>query len=460
MGHYPIDRNRIEDVMGLTPMQEGILYHYLMNPDAAQYYEQYSYKVKGKIEISHFVNAWRQVLIQNEVLRTTFRWDNISNPIQIILKDVPLTVCIHDISHLPVGEKEKAYMMLCQTEREKGFSLDQEVLFKILLGKLDENNYIITVCNHHILLDGWSNGIILSEFITTYLSLQKGITPVKTQKPHFREYIKWLKEQDVEVHKGYWSKYLEGYERKGLQPDNSNQEDMAVKTECITYLIEEGLLRQLKDAVGKLNITLSDIFTAVWGILLQIMLKSNDIVFGTVVSGRTAEIRGIERMVGLIMNTIPVRFCTDKGSSVREILMNYHQLCQERKPHELVPLAVIQSLAGCKEESGLFDTLVVIENYPIQSELGYKFKMEHIGGYSVTNYPLLLAVNCFDTTTLNIVFRENIFGRDEISLLTARYLAILELITENPNELVNNLNNITNAEKELNSELHIEFNFK
>ena len=459
MGHCPIDRNRIEDVLGLTPVQEGILYHYLMNPDADQYYEQYSYTVKGKLEISHFVNAWKQVLIQNEVLRTTFRWENISNPIQIILKDVPLTVCIHDISHLPVGEKEKAYMLLCQVEREKVFSLDQDVLFKILLGKLDEDNFIITVCNHHILFDGWSNGIILSEFMSTYLFLQNGITPVKTLKPHFREYIRWLKEQDVEVHKGYWSKYLEGYERKRLRPDNSNQEDM-VETECITYVIEEGLLGQLKDIAGKLNITLSDIFTTAWGILLQIMLKSNDVVFGTVVSGRTADIRGIERMVGLIMNTIPVRFCTDKGSSVREVLLNYHQLCQERKSHEIVPLADILSLAGCNEEYGLFDTLVVIENYPVQSELGDKFKLEKIEGYSVTNYPLLLAVNCFDTTTLNIVFRRNIYGQDEISLLIARYLAILELIAGNTNELIVNMKDLTHVEKELNREHYIEFNFK
>lgn len=461
MSHRPIDKNRIEDVIGLIPMQEGMLYNYLRNPESDQYLEQYTYILNGYLDISVCISAWNWVISQNEMLRTTFRWEKISSPVQIVLKEIPLSICVHDLSLMTEEGKNKALQEIRQMERTKRFDLDQDSLFRISLCRLAEDRFAINVSNHHIIYDGWSNGIILGEFIKSYTTLKSGTKPEVQKKPHFKNYVKWLKGQDTNGREHYWKNYLDGYVFQPLLlPDGTTVKENT-GTLCDTCIVAKELICSLEYTAKREGVTLGEIFTVAWGLLLQILSSRNDVLFGTVVSGRSAEVNGIEGMVGLLMNTVPVRIrSTKECSSIKEVLMDVHKTNKYRQPYEMTSLVDIQTYANQKNMNDLFDTLLVIENYPLDINLDSELHLEKFIGYSVTNYSILLAINNFKETSINFIFDNRKYQEETIWLLKERYIALLKLITVDIELPIKKIRCLTEIEKELDCVWNIEFDYK
>ncbi|HLP60477.1 MAG TPA: condensation domain-containing protein, partial [Candidatus Deferrimicrobium sp.] len=197
----------IEDILALTSMQEGMLFHYLKDPEGSHYVEQLSLHISGHIELHYFEQAWNVVIAANEMLRTVFRWEKLEKPSQIILKEHQGELSFHDLSNMDNCRMKTALEEIRSKDRDEGFDLTR-VPFRIILCKLDEMQYEMVISNHHILYDGWSNGIILKEFFKAYHGIATGGYPLKFPvKPLFKEFIKWIQNCDRNKQAKYWREY-------------------------------------------------------------------------------------------------------------------------------------------------------------------------------------------------------------------------------------------------------------
>ncbi|MCK4260472.1 MAG: hypothetical protein KAX49_15965 [Halanaerobiales bacterium] len=293
-----IDNQNVQNIFSLTPMQEGMLFHYLKNSEDNYYFEQLCLKISGKINLEVMKKAWNYVIEANEMLRTVFRWEKLRKPLQIVLKKYRVPIRIHDLSDLDDLEKEEKVYEIKEKDQIEKIDISMEP-FRVTLIKLNDNESVLIISNHHILYDGWSNGIILKEFFKAYNLLYDGNIPEKVKKNSFKEFLKWHQHQNQEEQKIYWTKYLEGFDSKTMLHISSGSPTNQVATERYVFSLDKELTNCINHFVKENRITLAAFFYSVWGILLQRYNNTDDIVFGTTVSGRNAEIKGIEEIVGL-----------------------------------------------------------------------------------------------------------------------------------------------------------------
>jgi len=265
-----IDKRNTADVLALTPLQEGMLFYYLKYPATDLYNEQLTLEISGDIDVIIFEKAWNRVVETNEMLRTVFRWEKMKHPLQMVLKKYHLKPICHDLSGIKTGKKNKLVEEIKINDRKKTFDL-RGVPFRVTLCKIEANKYQMIVTRHHILYDGWSNGIILKEFFNVYNDLAHKRTPPKPVKKGFKEYIKWIKSQDKNKLEKFWSNYLQGVEEPTEQAVKTKKRDKKGIRHPGKYHIR--LSQDIKNRVERFTkrhkITLAALFYTSWGILLQ-----------------------------------------------------------------------------------------------------------------------------------------------------------------------------------------------
>jgi len=205
-----IDKNEISDILSLTPLQEGMLFHYLRNPSADVYFEQLSIEISGRLEIRLFDRAWAVVIETNEALRACFAWEKVTNPVQIVLKHHSFNPFFHDLSALAPGTSDQALAEIKNQDRQQKFDLRQTP-FRVNLCKTGQDRYVIILSNHHILFDGWSTGLIVKEFLAAYRALSQGQQPEIPVKPSLKEYVKAFQARDKDKERAFWFNYLQGF---------------------------------------------------------------------------------------------------------------------------------------------------------------------------------------------------------------------------------------------------------
>ena len=211
-----IDKKDVADILELTPMQEGMIFHYMYDFESEQYFEQLSLNVTGVVKYEEIKKAWNFVAENNEILRTVFRWDKLEKPIQIILKEKQIPIRQFDISYGNREEREKLLEDIRQKDKEEGIDLGIEP-FRVTLCKLDKEEYEMIISNHHILYDGWSNGILLKEFLEAYAEFVEGRQPQRKIKTRFKDFVKWVGLAFIIAIPISWyamNKWLEGFAYK------------------------------------------------------------------------------------------------------------------------------------------------------------------------------------------------------------------------------------------------------
>ena len=429
-----IDKRNVEDIIGLSPIQGGILFHYLLDKSSSQYFEQYSYRLKGILELEKFYKAWESVIANNEMLRVVYRWKEVEEPIQIILKHMPFRMNYMDLSSEYEDSLEDILNNIKAREREIKFDLMEGSLLRLNLCKLKEDTYEMIVNNHHILFDGWSYMIILKEFLQVYNSLILGITPIPERRLKFKEYLKWLKNQSIKDGEAFWRQYLKEYIPRNLLPADHKCSEQCINAVNHSTLLIPQLVEKIQMSANDNEVTSGTILTAAWGLLLQFYNNSRDITFGVTTSGRSsAALHGIETLVGLVINTLPLRLKCSDEENVEKVIKKVGQDEIERQEYEFVPLTNINTYRSADKETRLFDSIIVIENYPAEgiNRDDYKLKIENYSGFGVTNYDLVLAVTVHNEITLNFIHNADIFDEITIKLMGERYISILNIIAEN-----------------------------
>jgi amino acid adenylation domain-containing protein len=461
------DKKNIEDVTALSPLQEGMLFHYLKDRETDYYFEQLCLTITGRIDFNCFKRAWNFVAETNEMLRTRFRWEKVKNPVQVILKKHPVQVVFYDYADNDEKVTEKVRGRLIETlikdDRKNKFNLNG-VPFRITLCKTGEDNYEMIISNHHILYDGWSNGIILKEFFSSYDDFVREKSPVKPFKHKYKEYITFIRGQDGEQQKKYWKGCLEGFEdrlelsvkRKKTAPGESVPADIGRVglPGCFPGTLKDKLGRAAVDR----KITVAALFYSAWAILLMKYNHTADVIFGTTVSGRSAGIKGIENIVGLFINTIPLRVRSCADEKIENLLYRLNKELHEREAYENTSPVNIREYSGLDVRAGeeLFDTIVVIENYPLDRVLFtgsgelpgvWPLKADSYSIFETAHYDLTVGITLFDDIKVDFTYNKDLLAGRVIEQLARHFANILEEIADNPGRGIGELEILTEAEK-------------
>ncbi|MCK4979309.1 MAG: AMP-binding protein, partial [Candidatus Delongbacteria bacterium] len=322
----------------------------------------------------------------------------------------------------------------------------EEIPFRVLLCKLSEENHEIIISFHHILLDGWSTGIILKEFFENYNSLNKNLEIGIKRKVEYKQYIKYLRNQDKEDVLKYWSVYLQDLETcrlSNISYENTLNEN-TLKHSKSDFTIE-GV--DLGNISKQANITGASIVYGAWALLLSNYTNSSEVCFGTTISGRNINI-DIENTAGLFINTIPLFTKIESDTKVIDFLKSIQGNLNNREEFENISLSDIISVTNNKT-SGIFDTIVVIENYPIDKELSKssEFIVNAIEMKEETNYPLTLSTFFEDKPIFTISYNLGIFSEEQIDRIIESLKIILETFSNNSNLKVKDLSIISSEEK-------------
>ncbi|HEX2926638.1 MAG TPA: amino acid adenylation domain-containing protein [Ruminiclostridium sp.] len=445
-----LDKKNIEDIVGLTPIQEGMLFHYLNEPKSEMYFEQMSFKLTGELDLELFKKAWNSVSETNEMLRTVFRWDKVEKPIQVILKKHEIPILEYDFSSEGCGISDEILARIRQEDREKKIDIGSSPV-RITLCKLSPAQYEMILSSYHIIIDGWSNGIILKEFLKAYGILAAGGQPTPQLKNKYKEFVKWLFKRDKEKQRLYWEKYLDGFTSKTLLPYDRTKQEGNSKADDYIESLSDKLTGKVNDFCRRYNVTSATVFNYTWGLLLQKYNDINDVLFGLTVSGRTPEINGVEDIVGLFINTIPVRVKTEPKAKIIDLLKKTERELRECQEYESTSLAEIKPL--CKVDlsnrENLFDSIVVIENYPLDihvtEDSPINIRLDHI--FEMTNFDITVVISVFDNIGLRIIYDTNIFNTATIKRLVKQYSFMLEQIVETPEQSADQIEILNPEEK-------------
>ncbi len=454
----PFDKKNVRDITALTPMQEGMLFHYLKEPEATHYVEQLSLHITGPADETGVEKAWNLVIENNDMLRTVFRWEKVEKPVQVVLKQHRLKPRFHDLTGNTKEEIHRQLEVIKTRDRLQAFDL-REVPFRVTLCKLDENEWDMIVCNHHILYDGWSTGILLKEFFYFHHLFSQGLTPRPAVKPPFKSFVRWLRRQKRgDREKTFWKNYLAGIEGEGtlsFKRRGNTAVPMAKetkKTACFSYRWPEELSQKLRALAKERRWTVASLLYAAWGLLLARYNDSSGVLLGTTVSGRTPEIKGIEEMVGLFINTVPMGVRLSPGDTVEILMEQITRQLTERRAFEFSSLVDIKEYydTGSVKKEELFDSLVVIENYPLDNRLvpeGCGLSIRSFSMAESTHYDLTLGITAFDVIEPEIAYGAERFDEEVIKAIPRHLERVLNTMVLQPGARLDALEILGEEEK-------------
>ncbi|WP_336155969.1 plipastatin non-ribosomal peptide synthetase PpsC [Bacillus sp. 204(2023)] len=379
----------IQDIYPLSFMQEGMLFHSLYDEQSRAYFEQASFTINGQLDLKRFQKSMDAVFDRYDIFRTAFIYKNVAKPRQVVLKQRHCHVHVEDISHLNEKDKEHCTEAFKEQDKSRGFDLQTDVLMRISILKWAPDHYVCIWSHHHILMDGWCLGIVIKDFLHIYQALGKGQFPDLPPVQPYGTYIKWLMQQDREEAAEYWKKRLQHFEKASPLPKRTDQMSDGTLQQ-ITFTIPEKETSELQKIAAACGATLNTVFQALWGIMLQKFNRRDDAVFGSVISGRPSELKDVENMVGLFINTIPIRVQSD-FLSFSDLVSGMQKDMTEAEAYSYFPLYDIQAQSALKQE--LIDHIIVFENTPTQQEIeelnqagSFDFSVKDFEMEEVTNY--------------------------------------------------------------------------
>lgn len=361
---------KIKNIYPLSHMQEGMLFHSFLRKEEGAYVEQSLFTIKGSLSYDWFQRSIQAIIDRHDIFRTVFlpHVPHLSGPRQVVRTEREFHLYSEDISHLQINDQHEFIDCFKEKDKQKGFDLQKDMLMRISLFKTAEDEHVCIWSHHHILMDGWCLGIVLQEFMQIYQSIHAGkplsLDPVRP----YSTYISWLTNRDKETAAEYWGSYLKNYSTPSPLPRVSDEEKKeGYHREDLIFSLNKPLTDKLKETAKQHGVTLATLIQAVWGVMLQQYNRTDDVVFGAVVSGRPSEIPGVEQMIGLFINTIPVRIKTHQDETFQELLRRCQKEMLEAEPFTCQPLFDIQANTALKQE--LIDHIIVFENYPLQQKI-------------------------------------------------------------------------------------------
>jgi amino acid adenylation domain-containing protein/non-ribosomal peptide synthase protein (TIGR01720 family) len=418
----------------LTPMQQGLLFHTVFEPDRDEYLVQVLCHLDGPLDAAAFAGAWRLAGERHPVLRTSFHWQGLDEPVQRVEAAAEPAWRHDDWRALTGAEQQRRLDALLAADRRRGFDLTAAPLLRLELLRLGDERRLLVVTSHHLILDGWSAAALLGEVLTSYAALHAGRSPALPAAPPFADYLTWLAGQDQTAAEAWWRLRLRGFTAPTPLPVDRPAGAVAgppVYAERRQELDAPATAAVIGFARHH-RLTVSTLLQGAWGLLLARFAGVRDVVFGLTVAGRPAELPGIERMLGLLINTLPVRVPAAAARPLLPWLAELQAELVDMRQHEHSALAAVQGWSEIPRGQELFDSIVIFENYPLdRSLLGRhgELAVGEVRSLERTHYPLTLTVFPGDRLELQLLFDRRRFDAATAGRLLAHLETLLGSMT-------------------------------
>nr|QEO74095.1 condensation domain-containing protein [uncultured bacterium] len=409
----------IEDVLPLSPLQQGMLFHALYDESAEDVYTaQFVLGLSGDIDADRLHKAAQTLLDRHANLRVALVHEDVDEPVQVVLRDVELPWTQHEFAATELAE-------FLERDRTTKFTLDEPPLLRMTLVKLGERDFRLVISNHHVLLDGWSLPLLVRELLELY----QGVTP-PAPRP-YRDYLAWLAAQDRDTAVTAWLDAIGDIEGPTLLAPAAPK--VPVRPGKVRLELPEELTARIYARAREHGLTINTVVQGLWGLLLARATNRKDVVFGATVSGRPADLPGVDSMIGLFINTVPVRVRI--RGTVLDVLRSVQDEQGTLMEHQHIGLTEAQRAVG---QGDLFDTLVVFESYPVDTDS--VAERERAAGIAIsqievddsTHYPLTLAIGAEERLTVVFEYRPGVFDAAWAHTLADRFRRATEVFADEP----------------------------
>ncbi|MFD4528139.1 amino acid adenylation domain-containing protein [Streptomyces sp. NPDC058470] len=441
-------------VWPLSPLQEGMLFHAVYDEKGTDVYvEQISIGLQGKLDTVVLRASWQAMLDRHESLRAGFQRRSLGDPVQLVRRRVTLPWREVDLSGLAEDAALAEAERVGAEEQAQGFDMAVPPLLKVLVAKVGADRYRMSVTLHHILLDGWSLPILMQELWTAY-GEGGGTSGLPAVTP-YREYLSWLARQDKEAARESWRRALAGAHEPTLVAPNLRDATPGPSS-TVNGQASPALDEALAELTRVHGLTLNTVVQAAWALLVGKLTGRRDVVFGASVAGRPMDLPGADNMLGLFINTVPVRVEFDPAQTVAGMLRELQAQQTVLMDHQYLSLSDIQRLAG---PGARFDTLMAFENFPAgvngQQPPDEEEKPTGPGGLihsdagfrETTNFPLSLVVGPMGGLKFRLSHRLDTFDDDNARALLDRLVRILEQMAADPQVRVSEIDVLNQVER-------------
>ncbi len=415
-------RHPVEAAYPLSPLQRGLLFHSVSSTDLDAYVRQTRYVLKGPLEWDVLGDAWRVTAAAHPPLRTGIFWEGLEAPLQVVAREPALELDLVDLRDAAPGRSGQTLDGLALADRRRGFELSTPPLFRVTLARTAEAEHVLILTFHHILLDGWSMSMLLGDVFVAYAQLMQGVEPALAPRRPFKDYIGWLGRQPLEEAYGYWERRLAGLKELPLFARGGSATSGAADHVELASELDVRQTSAFSLATRRHRITGATLLYASWALALGSVLDVDDLVFGTLVSGRPEDLPGAEDMIGLFLNALPTRVEIDRDASVHSWLQALQQAAVRDRRFGHCSLSEIARRSSLSPGAPLVQSLVVYQNAPDilppeLDEFASYLSVEPLVETEMQGFPLVLA--CLPGERLRLVLS---FDPEELDRATARAL--------------------------------------
>ncbi|MFD3658811.1 amino acid adenylation domain-containing protein, partial [Streptomyces sp. NPDC058620] len=448
----------IEDIYPLTALQQGMLFHTQLSADPGMYWAQNGLLLEGELDLDALMQAWELVFSRHEVLRTAVVSEGVPQPLAVVSRSVPLPLQLLDFAPLDEEDRRHAISEHLDADWARGADFTAPTLVRISVIRLADDRHQLLWSYHHLLLDGWSIPIVLGEVMEAYHAFRAGEErPGLAARAPFRDFVSWVAAKDLDEARAYWRDYLDGVTEPvtlGVEHATGQQGRDERRVPLPAQVAESGLA----DFARRHRVTLNTVVQGAWSLVLGLYVGSDDVVFGTTSSGRGGQIDGMDSMVGLLINTTPVRARIDRDQSVVEWLAGLQDQQVRARKYEQTPLTTITECSALAPGQALFNTLYAFENYPDQARVeggeggqyaeGDGLRAGANYGRDQSNYPLGVIASSARELVVRLSYDRAHFDDATMERMAGHLATVLTAIATDADQRLGDLPVLTAAEHE------------
>ncbi|MDC5822329.1 amino acid adenylation domain-containing protein [Vibrio europaeus] len=413
-----------------TAMQEGMVFHGMFEETRSTYLTHMGCYLEGDVCPQAFEESWATLVARHDMFRTCFFESEMGKLHQVVLAEAELSVTFEDCSQADDAQKAA---QIDRLQHQPLSDLQGAPLMALTLLKLAEGHYYFHWCYHHLLMDGWCQPVLLSEVMQCYQAKVKGQPVTLNAVRPYKDYIRWLNDQTPGEAQAFWETYLAGVSSPTQMAIDKLPMVAGAVAEVRDHItIPPELMTPLRALARRCHTTVSVVFQAAWLVLLSRYSGEQDVVTGTTISGRPADLPGAETMIGLFINTIPLRVTVDDEADLSHLLQNVHQSVISRDEHSYLPLTHIQAQCDVPNNMPLFDHLLVIDNYDLRGAVtgeGEEFAGIRVGDsltQNATHYPLTMHITLANEAKITADYHTDKIPGTAIERLLEQFHCLLE----------------------------------
>lgn len=431
-------RKNVEDVLPLLANQHVLVLFSGLPGDEDPGFLQVRFTLTGTLDEQRFTEAWGRVVAQHPALRASIHERDGRPPLAVVRRTVAVPVDVRDWRSLDPQEQAEALESLLGEDRQRGLDFAVAPAMRVSVVRMTDTRAEVVWTCHHILIDGWSSAIVLEDLMEAYHSLGAGSAPPgrPERQDALRSFVQWVTGRDSAATEDYWRRRLDGFE--GAEPLLVDVEAPHSGPEYTARAVDlsDALTERLRELATATHVTANTVFLAAWSVVASMLTGEGAPVFGTTVSGRTAPVDGLERLVGYLSNAVPVRIEVQPELTVAAWLQGIRDQQFEMQSHEHATLDDIARWCSVPGHRRLFETFLVVENFPLSDPHGTDLRLSGFQSGLTTASPVTIAVGMGDPWSIHLRYDTRRVSAGGARAITDQFIATLEAVTQDPGRTV------------------------